>query len=570
MAATVMTRGLPRLGPALLFVPALLICLLPVGQLLIEAVTATLAAPAEWRDSPLAEVLSSASTWRATGHSLYTMAMGTLISVALGMLFAFTLALTDLRGRRALVICFMLPMMIPPQVTALAWLQLFGPASTLLITLGIAPALGAPQPLYSAEGIALLLGIQHAPMVFLALRASLAELPAELVEVARLSGAAPRTVWRTVILPLSAPGLIAGTAMAAIAALGNFGIPAMLGIPVGYYTLPTLIYQQLAGFGTGVLDRVASLALLMTLLVGVGIWLQHHLLARRDYRLGGQGARPLTFATGHWRWPLTLMLWAILGLILIAPLMALITTSLVPAFGMGLDWEHLSLAAYQEMFTRQAVTARAFGNSLWLAGSAAVVLVALTLPLAWQLARRRSRVLGVCAALFDVPFALPGVVLAIACIMVFSRPLPIIDYSLYGTLGIIFIAYLSRFLVVALKPLHSAFAQLDPGLEEAARLAGAGPVRRLWDILLPLVAPAAMAGGLLVFLSAVNELTVSALLWSAGNETLGVLIFNLDDGGDSVLASAVAVVTVAMVVAIMGMLELMARRLPKGVLPWQQ
>jgi iron(III) transport system permease protein len=91
----------------------------------------------------------------------------------------------------------------------------------------------------------------------------------------------------------------------------------------------------------------------------------------------------------------------------------------------------------------------------------------------------------------------------------------------------------------------------------------------LGSIILPLVAPALFAGGLLVFLLAVNELTVSALLWSAGNETLGVLIFNLDEGGESVLASAVSVLVVVMVASLMLTLSLLAPRLPKGVIPWQ-
>lgn len=557
------------LGSILLLTPALAISLLPLGQLLFDAIGELLTSLDHWRDTALVDVLTSAATWRATAHSLYTALFGTLISVVLGGAFAFPLALTDLRGKRALVLCFMLPMMIPPQVTALAWLQLFGPSSTLLITLGLAPPLGAPQPLHSANGIALLLGVQHAPMVFLALRATLNGLPGELIEAARLSGAGPWTVWRTVVLPLSSPGLIAGTAMALVAALGNFGIPAMLGIPIGYYTLPTLIYQQLAGFGPSVLDRVAALSLLMACMALAGIWLQHRLLARRDYRLLGHGTRSLAIDLGRRRWAVEALLWLVLGLILIVPLMALISTSLVPAYGVGLDADSLTFAAYVEMFTRQEATLRAFGNSLMLAGGAALVLVAFSLPLAWRLAQRRSRALAVVVSLFEIPFALPGVVLAIACILVFTRPLPFVQVSLYGTLGIIFVAYLSRFLVVALKPLHNAFLQLDSSLDEAARLAGAGATRRLVDILLPLVAPPAMAGGLLVFLTAVNELTVSALLWSAGNETLGVLIFNLDDGGDSVLAAAVAVVTVLLVIALMGMLEGLSRYLPRGVLPWQ-
>jgi iron(III) transport system permease protein len=163
---------------------------------------------------------------------------------------------------------------------------------------------------------------------------------------------------------------------------------------------------------------------------------------------------------------------------------------------------------------------------------------------------------------------MPGIVLSIACILVFIRPIPILNVSIYGTLWIILLAYVARFLVLALRPIGAGFAQLDPALDDAAAAAGARFGRRLRSISLPLMAPAAGAGAILVFLTALNELTVSALLWSSGSETLGVMVFSLQEGGDSPLAAAVSVIAVGVVVAAMAALTLLARRLPRGVLPW--
>ncbi|OBA00933.1 ABC transporter permease [Halomonas sp. G11] len=548
-----------------LLIAIVLLSMAPSIRLLIEALSDL----AQGRHSPLWQVLNSASTWRALWHSLATSGLGMLVALVLGSLFAFTITLTDVRGKSWLVFCFMLPMMIPPQVTALSWLQLFGPASPLLKSIGLAPPLGSPQPLYSAEGIALLLGIQSAPLVFLALRTSLLSLPRELIEAARISGAKQTQVWGHIILPVTRGGLIAGGAMAFISSLGNFGIPAMLGIPAGYYVLPTLIYQRMANFGTGVLAEMAALSLLIGLLALAGVALQQQLMNRSRFGLGGHSGRSHDFTLGSWRSLVTATLVGILLIILVAPLLALIISSLVPAMGVPLNAETITLSAYAEVVGRQGATWRAVTNSLWLAGSAAVVLMLLSLPLAYRLQRLPERWQGAVLSAIEIPYALPGVVLAIACILLFVRPLPIINVALYGTLGLIFIAYLARFLVVCVKPVAASLAQLDPSLEEAAQLAGAGPWRRLGSIILPLVAPALFAGGLLVFLLAVNELTVSALLWSAGNETLGVLIFNLDEGGESVLASAVSVLVVIMVASLMLTLSLLAPRLPKGVIPWQ-
>ncbi len=549
----------------LLTLLVVLLSLAPSLRLLMEALSDL----GQGSSAPLWKVLNAASTWRALWHSLYTSGLGMLIALVLGSLFAFVITLTDIRGKAWLVFCFMLPMMIPPQVTALSWLQLFGPASPLLKSIGMAPPLGSPQPLYSAEGIALLLGIQSAPLVFLALRTSLMSLPRELVEAARISGARQGQVWGHIILPVTRHGLIAGAAMAFISSLGNFGIPAMLGIPAGYYVLPTLIYQRMANFGTGVLAEMAALSLLIGVLALAGVALQQYWMNRSRFGLGGHGGRAHDFSLGRWRTGVTTLLVMVLLLILVAPLLALVVSSLVPAMGVPLSLDTITLNAYHEVIGRQGATWRAVRNSFWLAGGAALVLMLCSLPLAYRLQRLPPRLQQLTLSVIELPYALPGVVLAIACILLFVRPLPLINLALYGTLGLIFVAYLARFLVVCLKPVSASLAQLDPSLEEAAQLAGAGPWRRLATIVMPLIAPSLFAGGLLVFLLAVNELTVSALLWSAGNETLGVLIFNLDEGGESVLASAVAVLVVAMVATLMLLLSLMAPRLPKGVVPWQ-
>jgi iron(III) transport system permease protein len=513
-------------------------------------------------------VLAESSTWLALGHSVYTCGIGTIVALLLGGWVAFALTLTDVRAKGGLAFCFVLPMMIPPQVTALAWLQLTGPASPLLKTLGLAPPLGSPQPLYSAGGIGLLLGLQNAPMVFLSLRASLVALPADLIEAALLAGASQVRVWRDIILPLVRPGLLAAAALAFVSALGNFGIPALLGIPAGFYVLPTLIYQKMASFGNATLPQVAVLSVLIGAVALAGIWLQSRLLARRAHRLAGHGARVM-LRLGRARPGVEAAMALMLALMLFVPLLALVISSVVPAMGVVLNAHTFTLQAYGEMLGRQGVTLRALRNSTMLAGAAAVFLPLLILPVAWRLVRRPGRPSAWLAAAIEIPYAVPGVVLAIACILLFARPLPLIGISLYGSLAIILLAYLARFMVIALKPVQTSIAQLDPALEEAARLAGANHRQRLSDIVFPLVAPAALAGALLVFLMAVNELTVSALLWSAGNETLGVLIFNLNESGENALASAVAVVIIAFVATLMGVLGLFASRLPKGVIPWR-
>jgi iron(III) transport system permease protein len=514
-------------------------------------------------------LFSEPSTWFAIRNTLITATGGMVISVLLGATFAFVVTLADIRAKGFFSFAFVLPMMIPPQVTALAWVQMSGPASPLLKTLGIAPPLGSPQPLYSLSGIALLLGVQHAPLVFLALKAGLAALPRDGVEAARLAGASPMRVFRDIIFPLAMPSLIAGAAIAFVSGVGNFGIPAILGIPASIFVLPTLIYSRISSFGAGTFAEMSQLSMVIAVIAGLGLVIQQRALRGRDYRIIGLSGQNAAFSFGPWRLVAETGFSLILIFVLVAPLAALVASSLVPAYGVPLNFQTISLGAYGEILFRQSVTLTAFANSLFLAGTTACGLLLFTVLTAYLLARRPGKLANIITGLIEIPYALPGIVLAVAFILLFAPPLPLVNVSIYGTIWIILIAYFSSFFAVSLKPVVSAFLQLDPSLEEAARLSGAGFGRRMRDILVPLIAPAAGASVILVFLIACSELTVSALLWSAGTQTLGVAIFNLDDSGSSDLASALSVLVVIMVVILMLLLELLAKHLPRGVLPWR-
>ncbi|MFP3544467.1 iron ABC transporter permease [Rhizobium sp. SIMBA_035] len=540
----------------------LILSVLPLARLAVAGVEA-------FAEGGAAAVLSDPALWSAIYYTLVTAILGTVISLVIGCIFAFVLTLTDIRGRGLVSFLFVLPMMIPPQVTALAWVQMSGPSSPLLKALHIAPPLGTPQPLYSVGGIALLYGVQHAPLVYLALRASLMSLPRDGVEAARLSGASSLRVFRDIILPLSLPGVIAGAAISFVSCTGNFGIPAILGIPASIYTLPTLIFSKFSAFTSRTFGDVALLSAIIALISVAGLAIQDRALRGRDYRVLGLSGATAAFELGSWRLFFTPLLWLILLFMLAAPFFALVAGALVPAYGVPLTFKTMTFHAFDEILFRQAVTRTAFVNSLSLAAGAAVCLLLVTVLTAYALSRRRDLLARAVSSVIEIPYSLPGIVVAVSFILVFAAPLPVLNITLYGTIWIILLAYLSSFFAVSLKPVVSAFHQLDPALEEAARLSGAGFFRRLADIIVPLIAPAAGASVILVFLIACNELTISALLWSAGTQTLGVAIYNLDDSGSSDLASALSVLVVLMVVFMMLLLELLAKRLPKGVVPWR-
>lgn len=554
------------LSALVLFAGALMV--LPLANLL----SAGLLADGSLSLAPFRDALDSRSVPRALWNSLESAAISAALSLVAGTVVALLIGLTDLRGKAVLTFLLLIPMMIPPHVTAIAWTQAMGPSSPLLATLGLAPPPGSPHPLYGRGGVILLLAVQHMPLVFLVVLAALRTLPREMAEAARISGAGPGRLLFRIILPLLRPNLLAAYALAFVSALGNFGIPALLGIPGRYTTLPVLIWQRLSSFGPSMLADVAVLSAMMAMIAAAIIVVQMALTARGRAALIGPPQQPLLLRLGRVR-PLSEA--AMLSFVLLTlglPITALFGTALVVTYGLPLTLDTITLANFQEVLLRQSVTARAFLNSTLAAGAAAMILALFAAVLARFIAGPRglARRAGVAiSTLAETTYAIPGIVISIAFILTFLRPLPILGFSIYNTLWIIILAYLCAFFAVALKPVAAASLQLDPALDEAAQVAGAGWSQRMRRIFLPLLAPAAASGAILVFLTAYNEITVSALLWSSGTETIGIVIYNLEHGGYTTTAAAMAAVTVIATIALMGLLDVLGRWLPPGVVPWR-
>jgi iron(III) transport system permease protein len=488
--------------------------------------------------------LTSRSALRAAQASLETALLSTLLALPLGTAMALVLAVTDIRGRRIASFLFVLSVMISPQVIALAFLHLAGPASPILNTLGLAPEAGSANPMLGRGGIILVLGMHHAPLVYVVMSAGLKRIPLAVVEAARIDGARPFRILADHLMPLLRPHLVSAGLLAFVAGIGNFGIPALLGAPVNYLTLPVLIYRRLSSFGTDMIGDVSSLGLLVAAIAILCVAASQLLTRKDSVQLEDDAPLKPFWLLGRGRVGAEMFVGLVLVVTLALPILSLMASALVPSYGMPLSLATMTLDNFVEVLARQDVTIRAFTNSLLYAGGAAFLLAFLAVPMAYGL-------------------------IAVACILLFLKPLPLVGVSLYATPWIIVFAYLARFLSVALKPVLAGMEQIDVAQEEAAAIDGARLGQRLFDIVLPSLLPAAVAGGLMAFLLAFSELTVSALLWSAGTETIGVVLYNLEEAGLASQASAVAVVIVAVVTVAMLVLDALGQYLPAGALPWQ-
>lgn len=479
---------------------------------------------------PLVELLAEtaeagaaldAGTGGAVGGSLLVSTAATLVAVVVGTAGAL---ITE-RGPRPAVlrVAFVVPLVVPPFVSAVAAARAFGPGGLTDDLVGIAvPGLVGPV------GIVLVMAVHAAPLVYLLVAASLATRARPEFEAAGLaSGASPRRVLGRITLPLLGPAVVGGGALAFAVSMNSFGIPAVLGIPAGFPTITTRIYGDLARSASDeAFGRVLLLSVALVGIVLVAVVAAERMGRRATAVVPGAAAReplPRTPPGRRGRG----FLWVYLGVTTGVPLLALLATALTRAVGLAPWPGNWTLANFSEAWSGPAWPAAT--RSLALAALAASVLS--VFGLAAAVGARRSRWSGPVTA---ATFAVPGSALAVAVLLAYGP-------WLRDTLLLVLIAYLAKFWALAHRSIDGSAASLEQEAVRAARAAGAGRWRTLRRIVLPSLLPAAAAGWLLVFLFGIHELTMSSLLYGPGTETLAVHTLNVQQLGDVTVTSALAV-----------------------------
>lgn len=505
-----------------------------------------------------AEVLAEARTWRIVRNTLFVAIVGAIVSIIVGVGLAWIAAYTDVRGKTMLHALVLLPFVLPGYLYTIAWVEFLSPSGSFASALSLLPGVDGSLDLYNLRGIAFILGLRHMPLVYLLTLGVLRRIPRPLEHAARVSGAGPIETFRRVTLPMAAPGIAAGGLLAFLSNLDNFGIPAVLGIPSGISVLSTAIYQEVVSFGPSAFSRAAVLAVILGVVALLGTAGQQLILRRsRSTETRVEDKLP-RLSLGRARPVAEMALFAVLAVASFLPLLSMAASSLTAALGVPLTLETMTFDNYRFAIFANAPTQRAISNSFQLAVLTAII----GLIIATGVAHLRSRRGGLIPQLMDsaisLPYALPGLVIALAMIFSWLQPLPGVDWNpgLYGTSAIILIAYVVRFTYYQLRAMVTGFLQVDKSMEEAARASGVGRFHIWRKILLPLLVPAITSGTALVVFVALTELTVSSLLWSSGSETIGVRVFGFQASGYSRYATALSTVIVVGLLTSMGLIGL--------------
>ncbi|MEX2534451.1 MAG: iron ABC transporter permease [Trueperaceae bacterium] len=518
----------------LLAIFVVVVIVYPLVQVLIRSV---------WLDGRLSlenyeSVFGRSRNYRAIWNSIWVSLTATMLATIIGTLAAFVVQRTDVPMKNMLRFLLILPFAIPPLFAAMGWVQLAGPVGLLSNAYkAIFDVPVVPWSIYGSAGIIFVLGITKYPFVFITVAGALQRMDASLEEAARTSGAGTIRIMRNITLPLVRPAITGGALLAFVSCIDNFGIPAVLGLRVQFHVLTTRIYEALT---IPDLPLATAMSMLLVILAAGAIWLlgKFEGQAGEHAVIAGKSIRPHIISLGSARPWVTLCLLLVIGVIVVLPLFALVVTSVQPYYGAPLTAENITGSNYDAVFSMSAAR-RGIRNSMIIAPVAASILVVVTALLAYLNVKARYRGAKILDAIGMVPFALPGSVIGVGMILAWSNP-PI-GPTLYGTVWILLVAYLMRYMAYGLRSCRASLLQIHDSLEEAGSTSGANRLRTLRDITVPLMRPGMIAAWVLIFMSAFNELTVSVLIWSARNETIGVWIFLMQDSGFPGRASALAI-----------------------------
>ena len=455
---------------------------------------------------------------------------------------AWLVARTDLPGRRTIRMLMTASFVTPPFLGAIAWEILAAPNSGIVNRLwrDLTGAADALFNIYSFSGLVFVISCYAASFVFVVLTNALDRIPADLEDAAGIFGASRWKIVTGVTLPLVLPALLAGALVAFLQAMTLFGSPAILAIPAGFHTVTTKIYSL---FQFPPKPEIAAAAALPLLLVTILLlWLQRRILGRRGYGVvGGRGGEPRLVALGVWRWPVLILVMAMLALPLFLPYAALLKAAISRIPSGPFDPSNLTLANFTFVFIEFSQTRAAFANTFVLALATATAGAGLALIVAYLAAGRATVGGHALEFLATAPIAIPGIVLGVGLFLAYTRG-PVV---LYGTLWILFLAFLTIELPVAFQQMRASFRSLHPEMEEASRILGAGRLETLRRITAPLLKSGVLACWCLVFIGVVRELSAAIMLSSSNTKVLSVVIFDLNESGN---LGAIAVLGVSMLV----------------------
>jgi len=505
--------------------------------------------PGQFTLTNFANLFANPENFTAIGNTVVSSAFATILALLIGVSLAWITSRTDTPGRRFFDNVFVIPYYLSPFIGAIAWTLLANPRIGFINNL-FTEVLGfeeAPFNIYSLGGLVFVMALYYSPIVFLFVAGSLRSMDPALEEASRIHGVGPLATTLRVTLPVVGPAVASSALLVYLNAAGQFGIPAVIGIPMHYDVITTRIWVGL-GYFPPKYTEAAAFAVVLLAFSSIIFFVQRRMLANKSFAtVTGKGFRPAVVKLGRLRYLTLFACILYFAVSILLPYAALLFTSFQPFLSFAFEPGSWTLNQYAEVLFNNPLTVRATVNSLLLGTLGATVAIFFSLIISYVVQRTRLRLRHTLDYLAMLPAGVPAVVFAVALLWSYIfLPVPI-----YGTIWMLLIAYVAHYIPFGVRATTSGLAQISVELEESARIHGESWLGTMRRIVVPLLKPALTVGWILLFIEFIRSLSLSILLYTPESVVMPVVTYELyETGAYPALAAFSVLQTALMFIAI--------------------
>jgi iron(III) transport system permease protein len=504
-----------------------------------------------WRQT----LVESATNRSAIGYS-FLLALRAPVAALIGFLIAWLLIRIQLLGGRLIEFALWVTFFIPLLPVTLSWILLLNPHYGLinkaLMTL---PFIHSPPfDIYSVGGILWVhIVASSVPVMVVILGPAIRQLDASFEEVARVCGSGPFAVFRHITLPILAPAILTGTLAGFIKSLEAFEVEQLLGRPADIFVYSTRIYD-LASWEPPNFKAAMALSTFMLLVLLIIAMAYQRLGGRGDYAtILGRSASFRQLRIGWARWLISAALLLVVAIALLIPLFMLVCGSFMKLFGFFNVAAPYTFGHWRDVLG-DPIFLSSLSNSLILSGGAGLVGVLIYAVVAYLLVRSRLPGRRIIGLLVWLPWSIPGILLGVSMLWLILAS-PMLSF-LYGSLMSMILIMIIAQMPIGVHMMKTSIRQIAVELEQSSRVCGAGPTRTFFAIALPLIRPMLVSIFIIVFISALRDISTIIFLASAKSQTLSLLMMQFATSSNLEASAVVGVITTAIVVVV----ALIARR----------
>ena len=446
-------------------------------------------------------------------NSMVVTLVVTFWTVIIAVPMAYFVTRFTVKFQRTIDVLIIISLLSPPFIGAYAWILLFGRAG--IVTRFLSDTVGFEMPsIYGFNGIAMVFVLKLFPYLYLYACGALRKMDASIGEASESLGA---TAWATatkVILPVIVPTILAGSVIVFMRAIADYGTPQLIG--EGYTVLPVLIYNEFIGETGGSSNFAAAISIILMAIAGLVFWVQNWLGNRRKFLMSALNPMKRRQLTGPKNWAVHAFLYLVV-FVATLPQLTIVYTSFLKTRGV-IFVPGFSLDSYRQVLDGMLTP---IINTFVFGLMAIIIIVVVGVLVAYVSVRRATILTRVLDLFIMFPYVIPGAVLGITMLLTFNSP----PLMLAGTVAILVIMYVVRRIPYTVRSSAAILHQINPNIEEAAVSLGASPMKAFWKVTLPAMMPGVLSGAILSWVTVINELSSTLILYTGKTATMSVAIF---------------------------------------------